>query len=115
MKHLFWVPALLALVAGSARAQYQKVWETEVTDPSEALLIGIADTDGDSSSEMVLRDVESGTDQTSIIRILDAATGAQEWESDAFYHIYVEPERAGCPFLSGMVAAPPVHSMRPDG
>jgi hypothetical protein len=79
---------IAALITCSvALAQYSKVWEQEIYDPQRTYLIGIAQTDSDPASEVVFIDNQSRTDQTQIVRILDAVTGIEEWSSDQFYFI----------------------------
>lgn len=85
---------ILMIVTIPAFSQYEALWESEVGAPQELYVIGIENTDQDVQPEIVYIDHEPYSDYPYYIWILDTYTGEIEWQSDEFYHIYIEPERA---------------------
>jgi hypothetical protein len=81
----------LLLLAGFVFAQYDEVWENDVYSPREAYTIGIAQAIPDSlGMQLVFIDGEYRTDQYQYVRMVNASTGDDVWESDTYYYIHTE-------------------------
>lgn len=81
----------LFLLAGFVFAQYGEVWETDVYSPRDVYTIGIAQAMPDSlGMQLVFIDGEYRTDQYQFIRMVNASTGDDIWESDSYYYIHTE-------------------------
>jgi len=81
----------LLLLAGFVFAQYDEVWESEVYSPREIYTIGIAQAMPDSlGMQLVFIDGEYRTDQYQFIRMVNASTGEDVWESDYYYYIHTD-------------------------
>jgi hypothetical protein len=81
----------LFLLAGFVFAQYDEVWESDVYSPRDVYTIGIAQAMPDSlGMQLVFIDGEYRTDQYQFIRMVNASTGDDIWESDSYYYIHTE-------------------------
>ena len=87
------VGAALILLATTGFAQFDEVWEQEVSDPAGFAIVGLANTDNLPGLEIVALDFAYRTDRANMLRILDAATGEERWVSDQFYYIYDDSAR----------------------
>jgi hypothetical protein len=85
------VIAGLLLLAGFVFAQYDEVWETDVYSPRDLYTIGIAQAMPDTlGMQLMFIDGDYRTDQYNFIRMVNASTGDDVWESDYFYYIHTE-------------------------
>jgi hypothetical protein len=87
------VGAMLILLATTGFAQFDEVWEQEIEDPAGLAIVGIANTDNMPGPEIVTLGFEYRIDRANMLRILDAATGEEQWTSDQFYYIYDDSTR----------------------
>jgi len=81
----------LLLLAGMVFAQYDEIWEDDVYSPHSLYTIGIAQAIPDSTGmQLVFIDEQYRTDQYQYVRMVNASTGEDIWESDTYYYIYTE-------------------------
>jgi hypothetical protein len=94
MSKVCFIYLLLVIICLPAFSDYEQLWESEVGDPQGLYVIGVANIDLDVQPEIVYIDHELYSDYPYYIWVLDSYTGEIEWQSDEFYHIYTEQERA---------------------
>ncbi len=87
---------LLALLCATGFAQwYDPLWESdEVGDPNSIYVIGVANTDGDPSPELVYIGEEPWRDGIVWIWALDMQSGDIEEMTDEYYSIYTDEKKA---------------------